>query len=314
MNARTLLRRAWRRTLHNWVQKLLAVLAALGLWFVATGDRRDTIERSFTTGLQLVDDTAANPQSERRSVTGIDQRTVRVTLRGPRNQLQNLGGEEIEATVNVTGQNEGDFQVPVRVRAPSGYQVVRYDPTTVSGFIDTEITRTLSVQLATTNLPQRALPVYELTPRTVQVTGARRTVREVASVTTVPVSLPRGASAEVRLIALGGDGQPITDVRLGPATVNVARTDTADLPIKSVEVELPDPPANLEVVSAELSTPRVRVLGDQPTLVNLSSVSARVPYREGQYSARANLQLPPGARSLDVVTVTLNVRRRATNP
>ncbi|AFZ67869.1 CdaR family protein [Deinococcus peraridilitoris] len=314
MKPRALAHRAWRRTLHNLPQKLLAVLAALGLWFVATSDRRDTIERSFATPLQINDETANAPQGERRSVTGVAARTVRVTMRGPRNQLLNLSGEDIEASISVTGQPAGAFQVPVRVRAPGGFQVVRFDPASVSGFIDSEITRTLGVQLATTNLPERALPTFELTPRTVQVSGAQRVVQDVASVATVPVSLPRGATAEVRLIAIDATGRPVTDVRLSPATVNVARTDSADLPIKTVDVELPEPPAGLEVVSAELSPPRVRILGDQQTLANLSAVTARVNYRAGQYSARASLKLPAGARSLETVTITLDVRRRAETP
>lgn len=313
MRVRDFLAYAWRRTLHNLPQKLLALLAAGGLWFVATGERRANVDRSFTVPLRVFDDTANSPQSERRSASGLPD-DVRVTLGGPRNALLSLSGDEIEASVNLTGVPEGPFQQPIRVRPPSGFQVVRFTPTVASGFLDTEITRTLGVTLATANLPARALPRFEVTPRTVQVTGAQRIVRGVSTVTTVPVSLPPGAVAEVRLLALDASGRPVTDVRLNPATVNVQRTDSGDLPIKTVPVELPDPPANLDVVEAEINPPQVRVLADQATLAKLSGVTARVPYRVGRYSARANLQLPAGARSLDVVTVTLNVRAKNAAP
>lgn len=305
-------RYVWRRTLHNWPQKILALLTALVLWFLATSDRRATVDRSFTAQLRVLGDGAPGGGGGKRSVSDLPQ-NVRVTLSGPSNDLVALSGDDIEASINVADLPEGSFQVPIRVRAPVGFRVVRYSPTVASGFVDAETTRTLNVQLAVTGLPTRALPRYALTPRTVQVTGPERLVNSVASVTTVPVSLPRGASAEARLLPLNGNGQPVA-VRLNPATVSVERTDQSDLPIKVLGVQLADAPAEFEVVSAEISPPSVRVLADPATLAGLSAVTARVPYREGTYSAQANLQLPGGARSLDAVTVTLDVRRARANP
>lgn len=310
---RRLVRAVWRRTLHNLPQKALAALLAGGLWFVATGERRETTERSFNVRVQQVDDTSTNPAGERRSVS-LARPTVRVTLSGPRTTLQGLSGDELDATVTVTNQPEGDFQVPVRVRVPEGLRLVGVDPGTVSGFIDTEITRTLPINLAATNLPERALPDYELTPNTVRVTGPQDRAEAIARVFTVPVSLARGASAEVRLVALDANGRPVTDVRLDPATVTVERTDRVDLPLRTLRVTLPPPPAALELISAELDPPSVRVIADPATLSRLANVVARVPYREGRYSAVARLQLPAGVRSLDTVTVTLDVRKRGANP
>ncbi len=306
-------RYVWRRTLHNWPQKILALLTALVLWFLATADRRATVDRSFTAELRVLGDSAPGARAGKRSVSDVPQ-NVRVTLSGPSNDLNGLSGDDIEATISVADLPEGSFQVPIRVRAPVGLRVVRYSPTVASGFVDAETTRTLNVQLAVTNLPARALPRYALTPKTVQVTGPERLVNAVASVTTVPVSLPRGASAEARLLALGSGGQPIADVRLNPATVSVERTDQSDLPLKVLGVRLDPAPAGFEVVSAEISPPSVRVIADSVTLAGLNAVIARVPYREGNYSAQANLQLPSGARSLDPVTVTLDVRRARANP
>ena len=313
MRWRSYPRYVWRRTLHNWPQKILALLAALGLWFLATADRRATVDRSFTTELRVLGDGARGAGDNKRSASGLPQ-NVRVTLSGPRDDLLGLTGDDIEASINVADLPEGSFQVPIRVRAPSGFRVVRYSPTVASGFVDAETTRTLNVQLAVTNLPERALPRYDVTPRAVQVTGPERLVNSVVTLSTVPVSLPRGASAEVRLLALSGLGQPVPDVRLNPATVSVERTDQSDLPLKVLSVQLSGAPDGFEVISAEISPPRVRVIADPATLTGLAGVVARVPYREGNYSVQANLELPSGARSLDPVTVTLDVRKARANP
>ena len=313
MNARNSLAYLWRRTLHNLPQKLAALLVAMGVWFIATADRRATVEGSFVTPLRVIDQNAQGPEGTRRTVGGI-VRTVRVTLSGPRTQIANLSGDEIEASTDVTTEPEGSFQSRITVRPPEGTRVVRYSPTVASGFIDTEITRTLPVRLSLTDLPERALPRYEVSPRAVQVIGPEQIVESVTSVVTVPVALARGASAEARLLALDENGRPVTEIRVAPATVTVERTDRADLPIKTVPVDLPEPPADLEIVSAELDPPSVRVLGDTATLARINAVPARVPIREGRYTARATLVLPAGARSLDVVTVTLDVRQRGANP
>ncbi|PYE55690.1 CdaR family protein [Deinococcus yavapaiensis] len=304
---------ATRRTLHNLPQKLAALGVAVALWFGATADRREIVERSFTTQLQIVDDTPTTLGSERRSVT-VPSRTVRVTLSGPNSTLRNLDPTAIDSTINVTNAGEGDFQATIRVRAPDDLRVVRFSPTVASGFIDTTITRTLPVRLSVTTPPDRALPTYGVTPNAVQVTGPQRVAESVANVYTVPLSLARGTTIEARLVALDASGRPITNLRLNPATVSVTRTDESDLPIKTLSVTLADSPREFEVVSAEVDPPSVRVLADDATLARLTRVVARVQYREGQYTTRANLALPTGARSLDMVTVTLDVRRRGANP
>jgi YbbR domain-containing protein len=302
----------WRRTLHNLPQKLVALLIAVGLWFVATGDRRETVESSFTTQLRILDETRGEG-GDRRSVSGLE-RSVRVTLSGPRQRLASVSGEDINASVDVTGLREGSFQEPISVQVPEGLRLVRYAPSVASGFVDAEVSRTLPVKLSLTDLPERALPSYDVSPRTVQITGAQRVVEDVASVITVPVALTRGASAEARLLVIDAGGRPITDVRVTPATVTVERTDARDLPIRDVAVELPTPPAALEVVSVEIDPPRVRLIGPPEALARVTQIMAGVPYREGRYDARATLRLPDGVRSLDVVTVTLDVRRRGANP
>lgn len=295
----------WRRSLHNLPLKIAALVVAVGVWFIATGDRRATTERSFDVPLTVVDN---NASGQKRGVSGLPA-NIQVTLSGPRTRLQAITAPEVLATVNTTRVPEGNFQQAVQIRPPEGSSVARYQPTSVSGFVDAETTRTLPVQLATTQPPENAVPSYRLTPESVRVRGPQRSVETVSQVITVPVTLAQGARSEARLIALNERGRAVTDVRIDPVTVTVVRTDAGAQIVKTIPVRLPAAPAGLRIASAALAPSRVRVVGTPAQLAPLSGVVAVVPIRAGKYSARATLQLPEGVQSVESVTATLDVRR-----
>ena len=297
----------WRRLLHNLPQKALALLAAVGIWLLATQDRRASVERTFDVSLAVTDGT---PGVQRRGVSGLP-RTVRVTLQGQRSLVQPLEPADVRASVDVTGVPQGNFQETVHVAAPDGVRVARLSPTSVSGFLDAESTRTLPVSVTATDLPQNAIPRYEVTPQAVRVSGAKRSVDTVSRVITAPVALEAGRSREARLIAVTASGAPVTDARTDPTTVTVRRLDSGELPVKIVRVVLPDPPATLQVVASDIEPASVRLVSNTETLARLREATAKVPYQVGKYSVRAGLELPDGVRSLDSVVVTLEVRRKA---
>lgn len=301
------LRYWWRRLMHNLPQKLLALLAAVGVWYLATEGRRTLVERTFDVPLSVTD---ATPGVQRRAPSNLP-RTVRVTVQGPSASVRPLNPEDLRASVDVTGVAEGNFTERVRVTVPGGVQVTRYSPQSVSGFLDAEATRTVPVTLSVTGLPANAIPRYDVTPESVRVSGPKLSVDAVARVVSTPVSLDPGQSREAHLIAVNAGGSPVQDVRTDPTSVTVTRRDSGSLPVKSVRVVLPTPPTNLEVVASDIEPATVRLISSPDLLARLREVSARVPYQVGKYSVRASLDLPDGVRSLDVVVVTLEVRRKA---
>ncbi len=296
----------WRRLLHNLPQKSLAVLAAAGVWFLATQDRRASLERTFDVPLTVSDGT---PGVQRRGVSGLP-RSVRVTLQGQRSVVQPIEVDDVRASVDVTGVPQGNFQEDVHVAAPDGVRVLRLTPTSVSGFLDAESTRTVPVSVTATDLPTNAIPRFSVTPDTARVSGAKRSVDTVSRVITAPVALEPGSSREVRLIAVNVNGVPVADARTDPSTVTVRRLDSGELPVKTVRVVLPTPPATLQVVASDIEPASVRLVSSPETLARLREATAKVPYQVGKYSVRAALDLPDGVRSLDVVVVTLEVRRK----
>lgn len=299
-------RYAWRRGTHNLGPKLLAVVVAVTLWFVATADRRANVEQGYDVPVTVRDTTGGRGEGTR-ATSDLNPATVRVTLTGRPERLRELRPGNIEAIVDVTGAPEGSFTRPVVVSAPSATQVSRKSPDTVQGFVDTQLTRTLPVVLSVVTPPEASLPRYTVTPAEARITGPGRVIIRVKKLVTSPGSLGAASELEVPLIALNEEGQPVEGVVSNPATVTVRRLDTGELPIKTLPVTLNAPPAGLKVTARSLQPSTVRVVAAPDLLARLREISGTVEYRPGIYSAPVRLDLPAGAQALESVSVSLSV-------
>ncbi|WP_407539699.1 CdaR family protein [Deinococcus radiomollis] len=297
----------WRRSVHNLGPKLAALLVAALVWLVATSDRRANVEVGFDVPLEVRDTTGG---ASRRAVSDLPA-TVRVTLSGQRTRVQGLQAGNIEASVDTTGAQEGSFTLPVEVRAPDGTKALRVLPARVQGFVDSQLSRRLSVTLSAAAPPAGSLPRYTLTPQTVTFSGPSRLVRTVSRVISQPLNLEAGATASSRLVALTAEGEPVTGIVLRPASVSVRRSDLGTLPVKTVRVLLPPAPAKLKVQST-VTPASVRLVGPPTALAGLNSATAVLTYRAGSYKVTPTFNLPSGVQALDSVVVNLTVTARKT--
>ncbi|TSA83862.1 hypothetical protein FNU79_11595 [Deinococcus detaillensis] len=293
----------WQRLLHNLPQKFLALLLAFALWFVATEDRRASIQQNFSVAVDVRDTTGG---SEKRAVSGLNPASVIVTLSGSRQRLAALNASDIQAFVDITDLPDGEFSRTVRVVGPDATRSLKVAPTVAQGRIDAELSRTQPVILSVTAPPSDSVPRYVLAPRQVTVSGPSQVVGTVERVITEPVTLSQGNQTEARLLALDAKGKTV-DVRLTPSSITVDRIDSGNLPIRSVPVRLSGVPSNLSVLSSNVEPSTVRLIGPAETLARISSVTASVVYRPGTFSAQPSLVLPDGVRALDRVTVQLTV-------
>lgn len=297
----------YRRSTHNLPQKLLSLALALGLWFVATGERRATTQQGYDVPLTATDTTGSSGGRAERAVSGLPA-SVRVTLSGTRARLQALPASSVVARVDVTGVPQGSFDLPVQVQVPGSTRLVRAQPGRVQGYVDTQLTRTLPVTLSVTAPPENRLLRYTLSPTQARVSGPARLVRTVAQVVTGPLALPAGQEDEVALIALNAAGLPVSGLTLTPGRVAARRSDVGELPLRTVRVVLPAPPAALTVLSSSVAPQTVRLVGDPQVLARLATVTANLTYRLGSYTVTPPLLLPAGVRALDTVSVQLEVR------
>ena len=198
-------RYVWGRIIHNLLPKVLSLVVALTLWFVATADRRANVEQGFDVPVTVRDTTGGRT---RRATSDLNPSTVRVTLSGRPERLRELSGETIEAVVDVTGVPEGSFNRPITVQVPGGTNLRRQAPERVQGFVDAQLTRTLAVTLSVASPSDTSLLRYEVAPAQATVSGAGRVVATVRRLITSPAPLLPGEASEVKLIALDEDGQP----------------------------------------------------------------------------------------------------------
>lgn len=306
-------RSLWARSTHNLGPKLLALVVAVTLWFVATGDRRANVEQGYDVPVTVRDTTGGRGEGTR-ATSDLNPATVRVTLSGRPERLRELRGENIEAIVDVTGVQEGSFTLPVTVTAPSATVVTRKAPERVQGFLDTQTVRTLPVTLSVSTPSESSLLRYSVSPLEASVSGPGRVVSGVAQLVTSPVVLPASSEREVALIALNTKGQPVDGVMTSPATVTVRRLDTGELPVKTLPVVLNAPPETLKVTASSIQPSAVRVVAAPELLARLREVSGRVTYRVGTYTASVNLAVPAGAQALETVSVRLTVESVANAP
>ena len=297
----------WQRFLHNAPQKLLALLLACLVWYLATEDRRASIQQIYEVALESRDTIGS---SEKRAVSSLSPATVRVTLSGTRQRLANLNASDIEAYVDVTGLPNGVFTRTVRVIGPDGTRSIKVMPTVAQGRIDAEISRTQPVTLSVTEPGGESVPRYLLSPRQATVSGPGQTVNDVDRVVTVPLNLSQGEQREAKLLALNAQGEPV-NVRLTPTSVTVTRIDTGSLPMRSVPVRLSAPPSSLRVTASSLEPSTVRLIGPADILAGINSVSASVTYRAGTFDAQPSLDLPAGVRALDRVTARITAEPTA---
>ncbi|WP_019010598.1 CdaR family protein [Deinococcus aquatilis] len=299
-------RYVWGRIIHNLLPKVLSLVVALTLWFVATADRRANVEQGFDVPVTVRDTTGGRT---RRATSDLNPSTVRVTLSGRPERLRELSGETIEAVVDVTGVPEGSFNRPITVQVPGGTSLRRQAPERVQGFVDAQLTRTLAVTLSVASPSDTSLLRYEVAPAQATVSGAGRVVATVRRLITSPAPLLPGEASEVKLIALDEDGNPVEGVQTSPASVTVRRIDTGELPVKSLRVVLNDPPAGLRITAASVQPSTVRVVAAPELLGRLREAAGTVVYRAGTYTAPVTLRIPAGAQALEEVSVRLTVER-----
>jgi YbbR domain-containing protein len=170
-----------------------------------------------------------------------------VTVRGPRNLVAAVGG--VVAVVDYSGlEADRTFTVALEAHDARGMPQagVVLDPTKVEVDVDVEAVRvkTVSVRPDLRVPDGRALDVAYTSPATVTITGEPATLRGIASISTVPVSvdddatlpavelaLPRGISVvgaepvvrlSVRLAPVEPESPPGTTVPVGPGALEPA--------------------------------------------------------------------------------------------
>ncbi len=289
--------------LHNWPQKLGALLAALLVWWFATvGDTPQTqASRVVELEVQGLGSTSV--------ASGIPDSAV-ITIRGPSVLIERLQAQSLGAIIDLEGRS-GDFEEPINVMIPQGVELVSVTPGEVIGTVETLAEAVVPVEpvlIGAQNADVRAEITVE--PQHVTVSGLASVLTRVSRVV-VPV---RAAAGERSLAGFAADlgGLPVAGVSMLPAQVVVTVVENPVLRQQTVNVQLLPPAVDGFNVTARLDSAEVTLVGPPTGLSGVESVRAtadlsQLPLDSGSHTVPVLLELPEGVTAVGVPRATIRL-------
>lgn len=298
----------------------LSVLFALLLVGASTGVTTRT--GTFPDGVKL---TAVNVPDGLSASFGNTQ-TVQVVVSAPRDKWQSLTADSFSAAVDLGGQKEGTYNLPVQVTSKvSGILIVKTTPAEVVVTVEPVVKKTVAVAVSFSGKAGNDLVPGqpEITPDKVELTGPKSVVSTITQVI-APIKLA-GQTAnidqKVDLSAQTPDGQTITIVSVNPAQAEVKVPLVKAGKLKTVGVQATitgQPKSGYWVQTVSVTPPVVTVTGPADQLEALGQISTAAFSVDGLTANKTQsltLTLPSGITVADqtqTVSVTVTIAQTAT--
>jgi len=295
------------RLVRNWPGKLVALLAAVGFWWLVSTTTTTITQRTFSIPLE-VDGVEAEDLA-----VGVPD-FVDVGVSGPGPRIDRLRPDQLRATLDLDGAS-GDFDRQVVVQTPQEVRLQSVSPSNVIGFVETVAERSAPVEVAVVGSPPDGVRLTTApTPDRVTLTGRQQQLAQVVRV--VAVVEPGGGEASV--IPLDADDRPVGGVTVVPGTVDVAVATRDVLYTTEVLVDFQAPVA-AALTSATLSRPTATVAGPPEALMRLQEVTGTVEpltgeVAPGRYTLPVRLALPEGVVVLEAPTAMLQYATEPLQP
>ena len=219
---------------RNLLPKLLAVLVALIVWIFVMNEQNPPVEGTFQVAL------GTRNLSEKMVVMEAPE-TVRVKVRGLRNAIAGAAVKEFRATVDLKGMATGQYNLPVTVALPGGYELVEVTPDKVTVKIEAVRSRQFSVlpRLSGPFAAQMVLGKVEVKPAVTTITGPQSVLDSIDKVVApLEIREPTPAfSITSKLILLGPDGVELKNLTVEPSQVTVSGNLESGAVSKTVDIK-----------------------------------------------------------------------------
>lgn len=170
-----------------WGLRLLALAAALFVWFSVSFEKRERVSE------KVID--AAVTYNPPRGIIILDPiQTVKVRLRGPDRQIRALAPHVVDVVVELTRNEVGTIEFQItgdKVLRPEGIEIISIQPNSIPLRLDRETRRVLRVTPRLVGEPAGGAVPLEPTarPDRVLVIGPESLIAGLTAVTTSPISL-----------------------------------------------------------------------------------------------------------------------------
>lgn len=293
---------------RNKLKKVIAMIMSIALWFYVMGAQNPTIEDSYNVKVHL-----RNTSYDYKAF--YEQQEVKVRLSAPRSYFIDYTEKDIRAYADISSYGEGEYDVPIEVNYPKGFELNRISPETIHVKIEPIVERQMELQLITSGSPSPHTIITNIqAPQNITIIGPKNivdTVKKVVGYIGV-VGESEDFELNVPLSAIDENGREVASARVAPSSVNVLVQIEKSV-IKSVPIVANlTPPDGKEIsnVKIEPSTVEIEGIADVVNSIDsLSTVESAIQKDLKAYNETLKLVIPEGLKvSVEEVLVTAELK------
>lgn len=293
---------------RNLLPKLLAILVALIVWIFVMNEQNPPVEGTFQVSL------SSRNLSDKMVVMEAPE-TVRVKVRGLRNAIAGAAGRNFRASVDLKGMSTGQYDLPISVDVPAGYELVEVIPDKVSIKIEAIHSRQFNVEPRLTGpiVSQITLGKVEVNPAVTTITGPQSVLDSISKVL-APVEIKERTQTftiNTKLYIEGPEANELKSLKIEPAQVSVSGVLESGTVSRTVDVKTiltGNLPEGILLRKVFTEPAKIELKGSKEVLDKINEVSTEPVILTGinkDVTKEVPLQLPQG---VTVVRKTVMVR------
>lgn len=297
---------------HNFLKKVIALIAAFFMWIFVMDDQDPAIDGSYTVPL-----TMSNVPYE--FFTICDIKTVQLDVQAARSKFVKYDANAFRVYANLEGLSEGDHQVSLQVVMPQGFELIETLPSTVNIKLDPLIEQQMPAEFITkgTLAPDAAIRDVRKSMEYVTIVGPKSFVEQAVKVYGT-VNLSDNASSfetQISLSAVDENNNVIKRVRVVPSVITISFDIESGLKKRIVPI-VPELTAadGWELSKITVEPAQMEISGAESivnSIVTLKTVPFTVQTGQRVFKSTLRLIVPEGVNvPYDEVTVSAEVIRK----
>lgn len=267
---------------NNFTLKVLSLSMAIVMWSYVMGRENPVITRDYK-DIQVSLTNIESLERDNLVVMGPKEASVNVRVKGKKSDMDKdkFSSKKIEASVDLSGYQEGSVKVPVKVELfdqLSSIEIVNYEPTNILFDIDKYITKEKSVIIKTVGNISEDFIIEDIIskPNNILISGPRSWVNQVEEVVGIVDITNRNSDSNVTvpIKLLDDKGNDIRGIDKEPGVIDVYLPimRSVSLPVEiQTENELPD---DYIITDIKAFPDTVAVKGDD-SILNLNNIKTK---------------------------------------
>ncbi len=293
---------------RNKLKKFIALIMSITLWFYVMGAQNPTIEDSYHVKVHL-----RNNSYDYKAF--YEEQEAKVTLSAPRSYFIDYTEKDIRAYADISSYGEGEYDVPIEVNYPKGFELTRISPETIHVKIEPIVEKQMDLQLIISGSPSPHTIITGIqAPQNITIIGPKNIIDTVKQVVGYVGVVGESADFElnVPLSAIDENGREVVSARVAPSSVNVLvhieKSVTKSVPI----VAKITPPDGKEISNVKIEPATVEIEGIADVvnpIDSLNTIDAAISKDVKTYNEKLKLVIPEGVKaSAEEVRVTAELK------